>query len=102
MALIDASNATAKTGSIYPAPYDARVAGRSSIRLGEATIRAMRLAWERAKLMIEPSSAVALAAALTPSFGALPELKRVGIILSGGNVELDNLPWHGGHPPAEP
>jgi threonine dehydratase len=67
----------------------------------EATIRAMRLAWERAKMMIEPSSAVALAAALSPSFGALPELKRVGIILSGGNVELDNLPWHGGPPPAE-
>jgi threonine dehydratase len=56
-------------------------------------LAAMRLAWERAKLLIEPSSAVALAAALTPGFGARPGLERIGIILSGGNVDLDHLPW---------
>jgi len=54
---------------------------------------AMRLAWERAKLLIEASSAVALAAALAPAFISRPGMKRVGIILSGGNVELDRLPW---------
>ena len=54
---------------------------------------AMRLAWERAKLLIEPSSAVAIAAVLTPEFRDLPNLRRVGIILSGGNVDLDRLPW---------
>jgi threonine dehydratase len=56
-------------------------------------LRAMRLAWERAKLLIEPSAAVAVAAVLTDEFRALRELSRVGVILSGGNVDLDRLPW---------
>jgi threonine dehydratase/serine racemase len=56
-------------------------------------VRAMRLAWERAKLLIEPSSAVALAAVLSEEFRAQPGLGRVGILLSGGNVNLDQLPW---------
>ena len=56
-------------------------------------LAAMRLAWERAKLLIEPSSAVAIAAVLTPAFRARPGLGRVGVILSGGNVDLDRLPW---------
>ena len=56
-------------------------------------IAAMRLMWERAKLLIEPSSAVAVAAVLTPAFKALVGMKKVGIILSGGNVNLDRLPW---------
>ena len=56
-------------------------------------VAAMRLAWERAKLLIEPSAAVALAAALSDEFRALHGLERVGIILTGGNVDLDRLPW---------
>jgi threonine dehydratase/serine racemase len=56
-------------------------------------IVAMRLAWERAKLLIEPSSAVAVGAVLTESFRARPGLARVGVVLSGGNVDLDRLPW---------
>lgn len=56
-------------------------------------IHAMRLAWERAKLLIEPSSATALAGVLTPGFRALPGIHKVGIVLSGGNVNLDALPW---------
>lgn len=56
-------------------------------------VAAMRLAWERAKLLIEPSAAVALAAALSREFCAIPGLARVGIILSGGNVDLDRLPF---------
>ena len=56
-------------------------------------VMAMRLAWERAKLMIEPSSAVPVAAALAPSFRARSGMEKVGIILSGGNVDLDHLPW---------
>jgi threonine dehydratase len=59
----------------------------------EEIVAAMRLAWERAKLLIEPSSAVALAAVLTEEFRALPGPGRVGIVLSGGNVNLDSLPW---------
>jgi threonine dehydratase/serine racemase len=56
-------------------------------------IVAMRLAWERAKLLIEPSSAVAIAAVLSEDFRRLPGLRCVGIVLSGGNVNLDQLPW---------
>ena len=56
-------------------------------------VAAMRLAWERAKLLIEPSAAVALAAALASEFRGLDGMRRVGIILSGGNVDLDALPW---------
>jgi threonine dehydratase len=59
----------------------------------EEIIAAMRLAWERGKLLIEPSSAVAIAAVLGDSFRGLEGLQRVGVILSGGNVNLDELPW---------
>jgi threonine dehydratase/serine racemase len=59
----------------------------------EEIVRAMRLAWERAKLLIEPSSAVAVAAVLSEEFRALAGLRRVGVLLSGGNVNLDQLPW---------
>lgn len=53
------------------------------------TISAMRFVWERTKLLIEPSAAVAVAAVLS---GRVPG-ERIGIILSGGNVDLDHLPW---------
>jgi threonine dehydratase/serine racemase len=59
----------------------------------EEIVAAMRLAWERAKLLIEPSAAVAVAAVLSDGFRAKPGLARVGVILSGGNVDLDRLPW---------
>lgn len=59
----------------------------------DAIIAAMRLAWERAKLLIEPSSAVPLAAVLSGRFRPPPNVERIGIILSGGNVNLDALPW---------
>ena len=52
----------------------------------EEIVAAMHLIWERAKLVVEPSAAVALAALLrySDSFRG----KRVGVVLSGGNVEL--------------
>ncbi len=59
----------------------------------EEIIRAMRLCWERAKLLIEPSAAVAVAAVLSTEFRSLDGLRRVGVVLSGGNVNLDELPW---------
>jgi threonine dehydratase/serine racemase len=59
----------------------------------EEIVAAMRLTWERAKLLIEPSAAVAVAAVLSEGFRAKPALARVGVILSGGNVDLDRLPW---------
>jgi threonine dehydratase/serine racemase len=61
----------------------------------EEIVTAMRLVWERAKLLIEPSSAVAVAAVLSEEFRGLKGMQRVGIILSGGNVNLDRLPWQG-------
>jgi threonine dehydratase len=54
-------------------------------------IDAMRLIWERMKIVIEPSAAVPLAA-LRAHRDEIPG-QRIGIILSGGNVDLDRLPW---------
>ncbi len=59
----------------------------------EAVVESMRLLWERAKLLVEPSAAVALAVALSPSFRRRPGIERIGVVLSGGNVDLDRLPW---------
>jgi threonine dehydratase len=56
-------------------------------------VRAMRLLWERAKLLVEPSAAVAFAALLTDELRGLPGVERVGVVLSGGNVDLERLPW---------
>ncbi len=54
-----------------------------------AILRAMRHVWERMKIVIEPSAAVPVAALLE---GKVPAAgKRVGVILSGGNVDLDHL-----------
>lgn len=54
-------------------------------------VAAMRLIWERLKQVVEPSSATVLAAILRhPAHFAG---KRVGVVLSGGNVDLDALPW---------
>ena len=64
------------------------------VRVSEAQIvDAMELLWTRAKLLVEASSAVALAAVLAPEFRDLPGLDDVGIILSGGNVDVRRLPW---------
>jgi threonine dehydratase len=56
-----------------------------------AIIDAMRHVWERMKIVIEPSAAVPVAALLEKHID-LSGL-RVGIILSGGNADLDHLPW---------
>ena len=56
-------------------------------------IEDMRLVWQRMKLLIEPSSAVAVAVVLSEEFKALQGLQRIGVILSGGNVSLRHLPW---------
>ena len=56
-------------------------------------VAAMRLLWERAKLLVEPSSAVALAAILSGQFATTSDVESVGVVLSGGNVDLDRLPW---------
>jgi threonine dehydratase len=54
-------------------------------------VRATRTIWERMKIVVEPSGALPLAAILTEParFRGL----KVGIVISGGNADLDNLPW---------
>jgi threonine dehydratase len=54
-------------------------------------VAAMKLTWQRMKIVIEPSCAVPLAVILNR-----PEVfrgRRVGVIVTGGNVDLDKLPW---------
>ncbi len=57
-------------------------------------VRCTRLIWERMKLTIEPSAGVGVAAALSPRFRSLEGIGRAGVILCGGNIDLDALPWH--------
>ena len=54
-------------------------------------IDAMKLTWQRMKIVMEPSCAVPLATILKnkEKFAC----KRVGVIITGGNVDLDKLPW---------
>ena len=57
----------------------------------ESIVEAMRLVWERMKIIIEPSSAVPVAAIMQNS--EIFKDKRVGVIISGGNVDVENLPF---------
>ena len=109
-AVEDDARRSLAAGVIIPSTYPDTVADGLRTSLGNLTfpilsrrleriitaeeaeiIAAMRLIWQTMKLVVEPSGAVPLAALLA---GA-PELKgkRVGLILSGGNVDLDHLPW---------
>ncbi|PZP56807.1 MAG: serine dehydratase [Azospira oryzae] len=99
-----------KSGELQPMPNPETVADGLRTALGTLTfpiirshvddivttseaaiIDAMRKTWELMKIVIEASSAVPLAAILEGRL-ALTGC-RVGIILSGGNVDLDRLPW---------
>lgn len=57
----------------------------------QETVEAMRLIWERLKILVEPSCATVLAAIIKnkTSFAG----KKIGLIITGGNVDLDSLPW---------
>lgn len=58
----------------------------------EEIVAAMRLLWERLKIVCEPSSAVAFAAVLKEKNQFTD--KKIGIIISGGNVDLNHLPFN--------
>lgn len=58
----------------------------------ESIIEAMRLIWERMNIIIEASCSVPVAALLNKKVD--PAGKKIGVILTGGNVDLDNLPWN--------
>src|SRR2546425_1451671 len=57
----------------------------------EAIVSAMRYVWERMKIVIEPSAAVPIGVLLQKKINLTG--RRIGVILSGGNVSLDQLPW---------
>ena len=108
--LADAAARSMQAGEIVPARPPASIADGLLSGLGDLTfmairqnvddiitvtedaiIAAMRQIWQRMKIVAEPSAAVPLAAILLrPDLAAG---KRVGIVLSGGNVDLDRLPW---------
>jgi threonine dehydratase/serine racemase len=56
---------------------------------------AMRLLWERGKWMVEPSAATVLAAVRRPEFPQHGAAAKIGLILSGGNVDLERFSWSG-------
>ncbi len=97
-------------GKIYPSVNPQTIADGLLTSLGDKTypiikeffndivlvdenmiIEAMRLIWERMKIIIEPSSAVPLGAILSGKIDV--KGKKIGIILSGGNVDMEKLPW---------
>ncbi|MFA3783451.1 threonine/serine dehydratase [Melioribacteraceae bacterium 4301-Me] len=57
----------------------------------DSIVKSMRMIWERMKIIVEPSAAVTLAVLLENKEKF--ENKKIGLILSGGNVDLDKLPW---------
>jgi threonine dehydratase len=111
-ALADDARRSLAAGEIIPSTYPPTVADGLRTSLGELTfpilrahleeiltadeaaiVAAMREMWEKMKLIVEPSGAVPLATVL-----ANPRVVRglrVGMIVSGGNVDLDHLPWVG-------
>jgi len=59
----------------------------------DEVIKAMKLIWERMKIIIEPSCATPVAVVMSPEFKQLKDIDRVGIILTGGNIDLSKLPF---------
>lgn len=59
----------------------------------------MRIIFERLKVVVEPSGAVAFAAVRSKAFKALQIQGPIGVVISGGNVDLDlPLPWLSNQP----
>jgi threonine dehydratase len=99
-----------KEGRILPAGTPVTIADGLKTSLGErpfaeiqrlvddivtvreaSIVQAMRLIWEVLKIIVEPSGAVSYAGVVEGSFKS--QGKRAGIILSGGNLDLERLPW---------
>lgn len=100
-----------KTGTLQPVERTDTVADGLRTSLGELTfaciqqhlhdivtvseeqiIEAMRFVWERMNIIIEASCAVPVAALFHDKIDA--QNKRIGLIITGGNVDLDHLPWN--------
>lgn len=63
----------------------------------EGIVEAMRLLWTRTKSLVEPSGAVTFAGAL--EHNERFRGRRAALVISGGNVDIDRLPWHAGNAP---
>jgi threonine dehydratase len=59
----------------------------------DEVIKSMKLIWERMKIIIEPSSATPIAAVMSPEFKELKGIEKIGIILTGGNIDLSKIPF---------
>ena len=59
----------------------------------DEVIKAMKLIWERMKIIIEPSCATPFAVVMNPEFKQLEGIEKIGIILTGGNIDLSKLPF---------
>jgi len=107
---VDDAYRSFRAGRIVPVPGKASIADGLLTTVGEKTfeiitrhvddivtveeseiVDAMRFIWTRMKIVIEPSAAVPVAALLNHR-SAVPG-GRIGVVLSGGNVDLDRLPW---------
>jgi threonine dehydratase len=108
--MADDAYRSVKAGEIFPSVHPKTIADGLLTSLGTLTfpiiqqrvdqivtvseqgiIDAMKFIWERAKIVVEPSAAVAVAVLWERKIdlGGL----KVGVILSGGNVDLEKLPW---------
>ncbi len=109
-ALADDALRSLKAGKIIPSDYPDTIADGLRTSLGDLTfpiineyvqeinavseneiVESMRLIWERLKIVVEPSAAVSLAAVLTNKEKF--RHKKTAVVLSGGNVDLNHLPW---------
>lgn len=107
---VDDASRSFRAGRIVPVPGGRSLADGLLTTVGEKTfdiisrhvddivtveeaeiVEAMRFVWTRMKIVVEPSAAVPMAALLAGRVGAAGA--RVGVVLSGGNVDLDKLPW---------
>ncbi len=59
----------------------------------DEVIKTMKLIWERMKIIIEPSCATPVAVVMSPEFKQLEGIEKIGIILTGGNIDLSKLPF---------
>jgi threonine dehydratase len=59
----------------------------------DEVIKAMKLIWERMKIIIEPSCATPVAVVMSPEFRELKGIEKIGIILTGGNIDLSKIPF---------
>lgn len=109
-AMADDAFRSYQSGELQPAAYTTTIADGLRTTLSELTFRhirkyadaivtlseqqiidSMQFVWKKLKVVIEPSSAVPVAAILHNKVNS--QAKKTGIILSGGNIDLDRLPW---------